>query len=81
MANELDIVDSEFELLSHYNVHFRTNAPRKRYKPPTFPWNYGLNSTIAILQVHWYKITHKGLFAINKETKPNETSVLSSILF
>ena len=36
------IVVSEFELQSHYYVHFQTNTVWERYEPP-YPPSYGLN--------------------------------------
>ena len=43
-----DIVVSEFELQSRYYIHFRTNAPWKKNKPP-YPSSYVLNSSTAVL--------------------------------
>ena len=43
------IVVSEFELQSHYYVHFRTNTLGKGMTPPYSP-NYGLNNTTAVVE-------------------------------
>ena len=45
---DCDIVVSEFEVQSRYNVHFRTNTLRKVMNP-LIPLNYELNSTTTVL--------------------------------
>ena len=43
-----EIVVSEFELQSHYHIHFRTNTLGKDVNP-FYPPIYGLNSTTTVL--------------------------------
>ena len=52
MANVLgcDLVVSEFELQSHYYIHFQTNAQGKGMNFLILPANYGLNSTTIVFQ-------------------------------
>ena len=48
IALDCRIIVSEFNLQSHYYVHFQKNTLGKRYEP-LYPPRYGLNSTTTIL--------------------------------
>ena len=47
-AMDCGIIESEFELQSHYYVHFRENTLGKGMNPLILPV-YGLNSTTTVL--------------------------------
>ena len=51
-ALDYDIVVSESELQSRYNVHLWTNTLGERYDPP-YPSGYGLNSITTVLLSGW----------------------------
>ena len=79
VAHMLDhnIVVSEFELLSRYHNHFRTNTLGKGMLS-LIPTSYVLNGTTNILlQIWlWNEMKHIPLNKnkpLNKETKPNQT--------
>ena len=66
-AMDCEIGVSEFELQSRYYVH---KYPWEIYELP-YPPNYGLNSTTTVLlgEWLWYKITHKGWYAIKQRNR------------
>ena len=47
-AVDFDILVSEFELQSYYNVYFRKKYRWERYKLPCSPLHSGLNSTTTV---------------------------------
>ena len=69
VANVLDgnFVVSEFELQSHYYIHFRTNSLGERYEPP-YTTSNGLYSTTTVLLQGWlrHKIAHEDWYAIKQ---------------
>ena len=75
MANVLDcdIVVSEFELQSRYNIHFHTNTFWKGMTPSYSP-RYGLNSTTTVLLQGraWRQITHEVWYNIKQRNQTNK---------
>ena len=59
---DCDIVVSEFELESRYNVDFQTNTLGKGMNPLITRLSYELNSTTSVLLQGWlwHLIIHKG---------------------
>ena len=50
---DCDIIVNEFELQSHYYVHFRTNTVEKGMNPLIPFFNYGFNSITSGLLRRW----------------------------
>ena len=66
-VQDCDIVESEFELKSRYNVHIQVNTLRKSIEPPVSLCYLLKSITALILQGRfWNWITHNLWYAIKQ---------------